>query len=160
MINWNFNADDVEESFPLIPAGDHRVRIASVEEKRSSKDNDMIELSLEVSRYPGRIFFYLVFLPNNTTMTNTNLKRLWDSFGIEVGNMDTASWVGRAGAARIKHEDYNGDKTARVSYFIERKKQDKLPAWQASGNQSAAAAPPAWVSEAENAPFSESDLPF
>lgn len=128
-INWNFNANDVEEGFPVIPAGDHRVRIASATEKQSKTGNDMIELSLDVSNHPGHLFYYLVFLPNNTTMTNTNLKRLWDSFSIEVGNMNTASWVGKVGAARVKHEEYNGDQTARVSYFIERKKQDKLPAW-------------------------------
>ena len=36
MVNWNFNAADYEEtSFKPIPVGDHRVRIASVEEKTS-----------------------------------------------------------------------------------------------------------------------------
>lgn len=34
MINWNFSADDyAETSFKPIPAGDHRVRIASAEEQ-------------------------------------------------------------------------------------------------------------------------------
>lgn len=137
-IQWNFNANDVEEGFPLIPVGDHRLRIASANEKKSSSGNDMIELSLDVSNYPGRLFYYLVFLPNNTTMTNTNLKRFWDSFGIESGNLNTASWVGKVGAGRVKHEEYNGDQTARISYFIERKKQDKLPAWveKSSGGNS------------------------
>ena len=44
-INWNFNANDVDESFPIIPIGDHRVRIASAEETTSSSGNDMIKLS-------------------------------------------------------------------------------------------------------------------
>lgn len=161
MINWDFNANDVEEGFPLIPAGDHRVRIASATEKQSKTGNDMIELSLDISNYPGHLFYYLVFLQNNTTMTNTNLKRLWDSFGIEVGNMNTASWVGKVGAARVKHEDYNGDQTARVSYFIERKKQDKLPQWvERSGG--AAPAPSGFTDLPSNTqtPFDVGDLPL
>ena len=47
-INWNFNADDVEEGFPLIPVGDDRVRIATAEEKQSGKGNDMIKLTLDI----------------------------------------------------------------------------------------------------------------
>lgn len=158
-IQWNFNANDVEEGFPLIPVGDHRLRIASANEKKSSSGNDMIELSLDVSNYPGRLFYYLVFLPNNTTMTNTNLKRFWDSFGIESGNLNTASWVGKVGAGRVKHEEYNGDQTARISYFIERKKQDKLPAWveKSSGGNSNDLTP---MPDSMQSPFSVDDLPM
>lgn len=160
-INWNFDSNDVEEGFPLIPIGDHRVRIASATEKQSKTGNDMIELSLDVSNYPGHLFYYLVFLPNNTTMTNTNLKRLWDSFGIEMGNMNTASWVGKVGAARVKHEEYNGDQTARISYFVERKKQDKLPAWVEKSSGGASTDTHSWVADAENAPpFDAGDLPL
>lgn len=160
-INWNFDSKDVDEGFPLIPAGDHRVRIASAIEKQSKTGNDMIELSLDISGQPGHLFYYLVFLPNNTTMTNTNLKRLWDSFGLEIGNMNTASWVGKVGAARVKHEEHNGDPQAKVSYFIERKKQDKLPAWVEKPGAVTPAAVPAWVTAAENAPpFDDGDLPL
>lgn len=158
-INWNFNANDVDESFPIIPIGDHRVRIASAEETTSSSGNDMIKLSLDVSNFPGKLFYYLVFLPNNTTMTNTNLKRLWNSFEIETGNMNTASWVGKVGAARVKHEEYNGDQTARISYFIERKKQDKLPAWveKSSGGNTNDLTP---MPDNMQSPFSMDDLPM
>lgn len=158
-INWNFNANDVEESFPLIPAGDHRVRIASATEKQSKTGNDMIELSLDVSNYPGHLFYYLVFLPNNTTMTNTNLKRLWDSFGIEIGNMNTASWVGKVGAARVKHEEYNSEQTARISYFIDRKRQEKMPQWvEKTGTASSAAFTE--LPAAVQTPFDVEDLPL
>lgn len=131
-VNWGYNPNDVEE-FALVPAGDHRVRIAEAEETTSRSGNDMIKLTLDVSGSSSKLFYYLVFMPDNTTMTNTNLKRLWDSFGIDVGNLNSASWVGKVGAARIKHEDYNGEAQARVSYFITRNKQDALPAWQGGG---------------------------
>lgn len=131
-INWGFDPNDVEE-FGLVPAGDHRVRIADAEETTSKSGNDMIKMTLDVSGVSSKLFYYLVFMPDNTTMTNTNLKRLWDSFGIEPGNLNCASWIGKVGAARVKHEEYNGDQQARISYFIARSKQEALPAWQ--GNE-------------------------
>ena len=151
-INWNFNSEDVEE-FALVAPGDHRVRIAAAEETVSKSGNDMIKLTLDVSGSGSKLFYYLVFMPDNTTMTNTNLKRLWDSFGIDSGNLNTASWVGKVGAVRVKHEDYNGDPQARVSYFIARNKQDALPAWQ--GND-------AVFTPVANAavPFDMGDLPL
>ena len=161
-INWNFNGNDVEEGFPLIPEGDHRVRIAAATEKQSKSGNDMIELQLDISNYPGHLFYYLVFLPDNTKLTNTNLKRLWESFGLPMGDMNTPSWVGAVGACRVKHETYNGDTQAKVSYFINKEKQAKLPAWveKSSGNAAPAAATPEWVKDAESAPFETGDLPL
>ena len=155
MVNWKFNANDVKESsYSVIPQGDHRVRVASVDEKKSKSGNDMLAITLDVSNYSGKLFFYLVFIPDNTTMTNTNLARFWDSFGIPQGNLDTASWVGKVGAAKVKHEKYNGEDSAKVSYFIERKKQDLLPSWvEKSGGVKPAA-------NSQSAPFSTDDLPF
>lgn len=133
MINWNFNANDVDEGFSLISSGDHRVRIAEVNERVSRNGNDMIELKLDVSGESGSLFTYIVFLPDNTTLTNTNLKRFYESFGIEKGSLNTASWIGKVGGARVKHEEYNGELQARVSYFLDKKKQETLPAWKEKG---------------------------
>lgn len=162
MINWDFNANDVEESFPIIPTGDHRLRIASAEEKQSKKGLNMIELSLDVSGYPGRLYYYLVFMPDNTKMTNTNLSRLWDSFGIQSGNLNIASWVGKVGAGRVKHEPYNGDMTAKVSYFLDRQKQEKLPAWveKSAGGVPAASAGFNALPSNTPVPFDMGDLPL
>lgn len=159
-INWNFNADDVEEGFPLIPVGDHRVRIATAEEKQSGKGNDMIKLTLDISNYPGHLFYYLVFMPDNTKMTNTSLKRLWESFGIAQGNLNLASWIGKVGACRVKHDLYNGEETAKVSYFLDKRKQESLPPWvERSSNRTSAA--PDWTVDADNAPpFDTDDLPI
>lgn len=168
-INWNFDSNDVEEGFPLIPAGDHRVRIAATTEKQSKSGNDMIEISLDISNYPGHLFYHLVFMPDNTTMTNTNLKRLWESFGIEPGNLNSASWVGKVGGCRVKHEQYNGDTQAKVSYFLDKKKQESLPAWveKSSGGAPVSAggsqtySDPDWMSDAPNdPPFEAGDLPL
>ena len=131
MVNWNFNAADYEEqNFKPIPIGDHRVRITSAEEQTSSSGRQMIKLVLEVSGYSATIWHYIVFMPENQKLTNQKLGELWNSFGIPQGNFYINSWVGKVGAAKVKHEDYNGEPNAKIAYFINKNKQDKLPAWQ------------------------------
>ena len=131
--NWSFNADDYKENdFGIIPVGDHRVRIANAEELTSKNGNDMLKLTLDVSGYSSSLWFYLVFMPDNPQMTNQKLGQIFDSFGIQPGNMNFASWVGKVGGARVKHEAYNGEQTAKINYFLSRSKVDNLPAWQDS----------------------------
>ena len=135
MVNWNFNAADYEEtSFKPIPVGDHRVRIASVEEKTSGNGNQMIVLTLDVSGYNSKIWHNITLLTSNPKLTNQKLGELWNSFGIQQGNFNLNSWIGKVGAAKVKHEEYNGESNAKVSYFINKNKQDKLPAWQETNN--------------------------
>lgn len=129
-ISWNFNeADYQEQSFAPIPVGDHRVRIASVEEQKSSNGNDMLKIVLDVSGHSSTLWYYLVFMPNNPQMTNQKLGQIYDSFGIAPGNMNFPSWVGKVGGCRVKHELYNGENSAKVNYFLSRSKVDNLPAW-------------------------------
>ena len=131
MVNWNFNASDYEEqSFKPIPIGDHRVRIASAEEQTSNSGRQMIKLVLDVSGYNATIWHYIVFMPENQKLTNQKLGELWNSFGIPQGNFSLRQWVGKVGAAKVKHEDYNGELSAKIAYFINKSKQDKLPAWK------------------------------
>ena len=135
MVNWNFNAADYEEqSFKPIPIGDHRVRIASAEEQTSSSGRQMIKLVLDVSGHNATIWHFIVFMPDNQKLTNQKLGELWNSFGIPQGNFNLSSWVGKVGAAKVKHEDYNGEPSAKIAYFISKSKQDKLPVWQEPSN--------------------------
>ena len=137
MVNWNFNAADYEEqSFKPIPIGDHRVRIASAEEQTSNSGRQMIKLVLEVSGYNSTIWHYLVFMTENQKLTNQKLGAFWNSFGIPQGNFTLNSWVGKVGAAKVKHEEYNGESTAKIAYFINKDRQDKLPAWRDANSTS------------------------
>lgn len=155
-INWNFNADDYKENdFAPIPVGDHRVRIANVEEKKSQNGNDMLVLTLDVSGHSGSLWFYLVFMPNNPQITNQRIGQIFDSFGIQPGNMNFSSWIGKVGGARVKHEQYNGETSAKVNYFLSRSKVDALPAWQESAGKAS-------VTGGGSNPtdISDDDLPF
>ena len=134
-INWNFNSNDYEEqSFKPIPVGDHRVRIASAEEQTSGSGRQMIKLVLNVSGYNSTIWHFIVFMTENQKLTNQKLGELWNSFGIPQGNFNLQQWVGKVGAAKVKHEDYNGEPNAKIAYFISRDRQDKLPAWKEPSN--------------------------
>ena len=154
MINWNFNSNDYEEqSFKPIPIGDHRVRIASAEEQTSSSGRQMIKLVLAVSGYNSTIWHWIVFMPDKKELTNQKLGEFWNSFGIQQGNFNLQSWVGKVGAAKVKHETRDGNENAKIAYFISKDRQDKLPAWQDPANGNTAAS----IVEAFNA---GADVPF
>lgn len=157
-LNWNFDSTQVEEkTFQVIPVGDYRMRIRAAEEQKSSKGNDMVKLTLDVSGYSSTIWHYIVFMPDNPTITNTKLAEFWDSFGIPVGNLNVSSWVGKIGAGRVKHEDYKGEPSPKISYFKKKSEQEKLPAWQEPKGIAS-------VSGAANVEFTalpdDSDVPF
>lgn len=155
MLNWSFNANDYKENdFAPIPVGDHRVRIASVEEKKSNKGNDMLEIKLDVSGHGSSLWYYLVFFNDNPSMTNQKLGQLFDSFGIAMGDMNTNNWIGKVGGARVKSEKYNGEDTAKVSYFLSRSKVEKLPAWQEAPGRASV------TSGGGFTPVDNDDLPF
>ncbi len=158
-IDWNFNKNEVEEqSYDLIPVGDHRVRIKDAEETKSKSGNDMIKLTLEVSGYHSTIWYYLVFMPDNSKLTNTKLSQLWESFGINEGNMDVQNWVGKVGAARVKHEIYQGEPQPRISYFKTQKQQEKIPPWKEPENSSSSA--PSSSGFEQVSVDTDDDLPF
>lgn len=153
-INWNFNSNDYEQTtFKPIPVGEHRVRIAAAEEQISSKGKQMIKLVLDVSGYSSTIWHYIVFMPDNAKLTNQKLGELWNSFGIPQGNFNLQMWVGKVGAAKVKHEMYEGEPSPKVAYFINRDRQDKLAPWQeksANGTNAAAMEP---LEEADDLPW-------
>lgn len=135
MANWSFNPNDYQErDFTLIPEGNHRVRISDVTERTFRSGNEGYEIVLEVSGYNSKIWYYLVLNPADVKQTNQNIGAFFNSFGITGNQMGTGKqWIGKVGAARVKHEAYNGNTSAKVQYLINRSKQDELPPWQGNG---------------------------
>ena len=137
-INWTFyNSQYSEQSFRPVPIGEHRVRIAAAEEQTSKSGNQMIKLVLDVSGYNSTIWHWIVFMADNQKLTNQKLGELFSSFGIQPGNFNLANWIGKTGAAKVKHELYEGETTVKVAYFIGKDRQDKLPAWEEPSNKAA-----------------------
>lgn len=155
MANWNFDPSQYEErNFELVPVGDYRVRVADVVEKTFKSGNSGYEITLDVSGHASKVWFYLVLDPGNPQQTNQRIGEFFNSFGITNPSMGTGKqWIGSVGAARIKHEEYNGNKSAKVAYLIARNRQDKLDPWKNVGAPVAQAAPMATVDIPESLPF-------
>jgi hypothetical protein len=133
MITWNYNANDFkinETQNTLIPEGDHRVVVNRVTFKTYSSGNDGFEIMLDVSGHPGKLWHRIIMDPSNPEKTNHHLGKFFESFGItnyDLNCYDT--WIGKDGAVRVKHDNYNGSISAKVLFCITRAYQTKLPAW-------------------------------
>lgn len=123
-MEWNYQRE--ESTFEEIPVGEHRVRIADAEKAISKNGNDMLVLTLDVSGYRSRLWHYVVFMPDHPEITNRNLTSIFDSFGIADGDFNLANWKGKVGACMTKQDEFG----TKVRYFLNKKKQEKLPPWQ------------------------------
>ena len=127
---WEYKREESSE-FQVIPEGEYRIRIKSADKAVSKSGNDMLKLTFEVSGYNSLLFHYIVFMADRPEITNRMLTQFFDSFkDIPEGEFDTSKWIGKVGAAKVKHEEYNGNKSAKIHYFINANKQGSLPSWR------------------------------
>ena len=147
--DWNYEETKSDFEAEQIANGDYRMIIRGAE-KAMSKDavnpKKMIKLKLGVSGYAKNIYHYIVFLPNNREITNRNLTNFFRSFGIEGGNFNLNSYLGKEGAGRIEIDSNGYEK---VKYFLEGTMKDRLPAF----------APPVKKAKVVE-PKQEDDIPF
>lgn len=133
---WQFKRE--ERHFDPIPEGKYRIRVRSAEKAVSKSGNDMLVLQFDVSGQTSILYHYIVFLDDKPQITNRMLTQFFDSFkDIPEGDFNMKSWIGKVGACTIKHEEYNGNMTAKLGYFIEADKQNDLPPWKEMNAQSA-----------------------
>ena len=123
-MDWKF--ERVEQKFEQIKVGDHRVRIKEVSKQISQNGRDMIKLVFDVSGTNILLYNYIVFMDDRPEITNRKLTQLFDSFGIEDGNFNLNSWVGKVGAVNVKHDE---EERAVVNYYINKNRQQNLPPW-------------------------------
>lgn len=152
MAAWTFDPNMYEEQdFQIIPVGDHRVRIEDVVEKTFNSGNEGYEITLAVNGHNSKLWHYLVLDRNDPKKTNQRIGDFFNSFGItELALGSGKQWIGKVGAVRVKHEEFNGNMSAKVAYVINRKKQDKLAPWKDMGTPAAA---PAVTVDASDLPF-------
>ena len=137
-MSWNYNREESKGFDTQIPEGKHRIRIKDAEKAVSKSGNDMLVLQFEVSGYNGLLYHYITFMQDKPEITNRMLTQFFDSFkDIPEGEFDTSKWIGKIGACQVKHEEYNGNTNAKISYFINKDKQGDLPNWKnADGTES------------------------
>lgn len=128
MMNWNFNPSEYQaRNFELVPEGDHKVVINNVVEKVFNSGNQGFEITLDVAGANSKLWYYLVLDPNERAKTNQRLGMFFDSFRVCDYNLSHyTDWIGKDGAVRVRHNVYNGSKTANVAFCLSRKQQDKL----------------------------------
>lgn len=128
MANWTFNPNEyTARDFGLIPEGDYKVTINNVVEKVFNSGNEGFEITLDVPGHNEKLWHYLVLDPNNSPKTNQRIGMFFDSFSIQDTNLSNYNnWVGKDGAVRVRHNIYNGSKTANVAFCLSRSQQNKI----------------------------------
>lgn len=133
---WEFKRE--EQQFEVLPEGQYRVRIKSAEKAVSKNGNDMLALQFEVSGSTAILYHYIVFMNDRPEITNRMLTQFFDSFkDIPEGDFNMNNWIGKVGAVKTKIQEYNGNDSAKISYFIHKDKQENLPAWIEPSNSKA-----------------------
>ena len=144
---WEYKREESTQ-FEVIPEGKYRVVIDSAEKAMSQSGNDMLVIKLKVSGQTSSIWHYIPFLEDRPQITNRMLTQLFDSFGIDEGNFNLASYAGKAGGICVKHDEQG---RAKISYLLSKKQQEELPAFAGADDKPSEK----WV----NIP-ADGDLPF
>ena len=132
-MNWSYQ--EPENTFEILPAGNYRVRISKIEETKSSTGKDMLKMTFDVSGKLSKLWFYLVFDTAYAGIVNQKLHSIYDSFGIEKGNMNFKSWEGKVGACKVRIvKDSNDQDKADIHYFLNQKQSIGIPAWVEPGS--------------------------
>ena len=121
---WQYKREESTSNFEVIPEGRYRAVIDSAEKAVSQKGNDMLVLKMSVSGQLSSIWYYIPFLEDRPEITNRMLTQLFDSFDIEEGNFNLASYTGKAGSINVKHDE---EGRAKINYLLTKKQQDELP---------------------------------
>lgn len=173
-MSYVYSENEYQESKITIPQGKYRARISQIIPKISKKGSPMYEITLDISGFSYRVKDYLVFMEDNTKMTNAKVGAIIHAFGVSAIGINPAEkpagWEGAVGACFIKPDEEGRPK---VSYYIEKEKSTDLPPWKEPerklgfGNSDASmfsapvpqTAPPANVGMSLP-PVDDEDLPF
>ena len=131
-MNWNYNPEQYsEKNFKPINEGDYRVRISKAEYKVYASGKACYEVTLDVSGHNNKLWYHIWLDPFDERKTNQKLGEFFHSFGIGSGEYQSFdAWVGKMGAVRVRHAEYEGRMMARAVFCLSRSQQDKLPAWE------------------------------
>lgn len=131
-----------EMNFIEIPAGDHRVQITNVSVERFKEQKKCFEITLKVSGYHGKVWYYLWYNPENIEWGEKKFFAFFESFQIENHDLSAyKNWVGKSGAIRITHWKKTSDADFDYNYEVHvvgclfGKERDDLPPWTDAPNE-------------------------
>ena len=131
--NYDPNA---KRDFELLPVGDYRVRIAKAEYYTSKAGKESIKIEFDVSGTKSRLWLYIGCQPETMDQKiklDQRLGEFFDAFAMQPEFRNLTVWNGHVGGVHVKHEDYNGEKSAKIAYVLRREKTDLLPPWTEPG---------------------------
>lgn len=131
-MNWTYNPQDyTANTFKPLNEGDYRVRISNATARMFSNGKAGFEITLDVSGHNSKLWLYITLDPLNEKRTNQQLGAFFNSFDITDYSLDDCSrWIGKMGAVRVKHTEYEGRTMAKVAFCLSRDQQDRLPEWK------------------------------
>lgn len=131
-MNWNYNPEQYsEKNFKPINEGDYRVRINNAEYKSYASGKACYEITLDVSGHNNKLWYHIWLDPMDERKTNQRLGEFFHSFNINYNECQSFDmWIGKMGAVRVKHAEYEGRVTARVVFCLNQTQQAQLPAWE------------------------------
>lgn len=134
MAIWTYNSNDYNaRNFAPIPEGDYRVTITDVTEELFNSGNEGFKITLDVPNHKSKLWYYLVLDPREPKKTNQRIGMFFDSFAIQDEDLSHYNnWIGRDGAVRVKHNQYNGEIKANVAFCLSRSQQQKFPGFNSS----------------------------
>ena len=134
MANWNYNPSEFSaRNFAPIPEGDYRVMITDVTEELFNSGNEGFKITLDVPNHKSKLWYYLVLDPRDSKKTNQRIGMFMDSFSIQDEDLSHyEDWIGRDGAVRVRHNEYNGEMKASVAFCLSRSQQKKFPGFNSS----------------------------
>ena len=134
MAAWTYNSNDYNaRNFAPIPEGDYRVTITDVTEELFNSGNEGFKITLDVPNHKSKLWYYLVLDPCNSKKTNQRIGMFFDSFAIQDEDLSHyLNWIGRDGAVRVRHNQYNGEIKAGVAFCLSRSQQKKFPDFNSS----------------------------
>ena len=134
MAAWTYNSNDYSaRNFAPIPEGDYRVTITDVTEELFNSGNEGFKITLDVPNHKSKLWYYLVLDPRDSKKTNQRIGMFFDSFAIRDENLSHyEDWIGRDGAVRVRHSQYNGEIKAGVAFCLSRSQQKKFPGFNSS----------------------------
>ena len=134
MATWTYKSSDYSaRNFTLIPEGDYRVTIADVTEELFNSGNEGFKITFDVPNHKSKLWYYLVLDPRDSKKTNQRIGMFFDSFAIQDENLSHYNnWIGRDGAVRVRHNQYNGEIKANVAFCLSRSQQQKFPGFNSS----------------------------
>lgn len=128
MAAWTYNSNDYSaRNFAPIPEGDYRVMITDVTEELFSSGNEGFKITLDVPNHKSKLWYYLVLDPSDSKKTNQRIGMFFDSFAIQDEDLSHyENWLGKDGAVRVRHSQYNGEIKAGVAFCLSRSQQKKF----------------------------------